>query len=164
MLISLLGTALMLAGISTVGAQDNGAGEGGIKAGTLSCESIAGSKRNLLVTSTVQIACIYESGDVVEKYAGETGISLGIDFSFTSDEKMAWIVIAPSTDVSPGNHALAGKYYGARVEATVGVGVTANVLIGGFEKSFTLQPVSLGGQKGFGVAGGLGYMYLEPAK
>ena len=101
---------------------------------------------------------------VTEKYQGETGIGLGIDLSFKSSETMVWVVIAPSSDVSPGNHALVGKYYGAKAEATIGVGVQANVLVGGGDKSFSLQPVSLGGQTGFGAAGGLGYMYLEKAE
>ncbi|MGH8590163.1 MAG: DUF992 domain-containing protein [Gammaproteobacteria bacterium] len=56
------------------------------------------------------------------------------------------------------------KYTGAKASATAGVGVGANVLIGGGQKSFTLQPLSLTGSTGVGVAGGVGYLYLEPDK
>ena len=35
------------------------------------------------------------------------------------------------------------------------------MLIGGGKKSFTLQPLSLTGSTGLGVASGLGYLYLE---
>ena len=44
-----------------------------------------------------------------------------------------------------------------------GVGVGAQLLIGGFDKSFTLQPFSAGGVKGVGASLGLGYLYLQKA-
>lgn len=141
------------------------AADSGTKIGVLTCEPIQGTKRNLLIHSSVQINCAYEGEDgSSEKYKGETGIGLGIDLSWKQEEIIKWVVIAPSTDVSPGNYALAGKYYGAKAEVTAGVGVQANVLVGGGDKSFTLQPLSLGGQTGFGVAAGLGYLYLEADK
>lgn len=141
----------------TVSAADSGA-----KVGMLTCSQIKGTKRNLLITSSVQVSCKFEGDDgTSENYKGETGIGLGIDLSWKSDEVVKWVVIAASNDVSPNNHALSGKYYGAKAEATAGVGAQANVLVGGGNKSFTLQPVSLGGQTGFGAAGGLGYLYLE---
>lgn len=133
----------------------------GAKFGVLTCEPVAGSKRNLLIRSSVDIICVYEDGDVQEHYKGESGIGLGIDLSWTSNEVMKWTVLAASSDISPDNFALSGKYYGAKAEASAGVGVQANVLIGGGDKSFTLQPLSLGGQTGVGVAAGLGYLYLE---
>lgn len=138
------------------------AAESGAKVGMLTCEQIKGTKINLLIHSSVQINCTYDGEDgSSEKYKGETGIGLGIDLSWKNEEIVKWVVIAPSNDISPNNHALVGKYYGAKAEATIGVGVQANVLVGGGDKSFTLQPVSLGGQTGFGAAGGLGYLYLE---
>ena len=137
-------------------------GGSGAKVGMLTCEQLAGTKRNLLITSSVQVSCTYEGDDgTSESYKGETGIGLGIDLSWKTDEVVKWAVIAASNDVTPNNHALAGKYYGAKAEVTAGVGAQANVLIGGGNKSFTLQPLSLGGQTGFGAAGGLGYLYLE---
>ena len=157
---SILGLCLTAAAF---GFSANASAESGVKVGTLTCKPIQGTKVNLIIRSTVQVNCTYESGSVKEMYAGETGIGLGIDLSFKTDETIGWVVFAPSSDISPGNHALAGKYYGAKAEATAGVGVQANALIGGGDKSFTLQPLSLGGQTGFGAAGGLGYLYLEKA-
>lgn len=142
---------------ATVVAADSGA-----KVGVLTCSQVKGTKRNLLITSSAQVNCTYEGDDGSnEKYKGETGIGLGIDLSWKSEEVVKWVVIAASNDITPNNHALAGKYYGAKAEATAGVGAQANVLVGGGNKSFTLQPLSLGGQTGFGAAGGLGYLYLE---
>jgi len=138
------------------------AAESGAKVGMLTCSQIKGTKTNLLIHSSVQVSCTYEGDDgTSESYKGETGIGLGIDLSWKAEEVVKWVVIAASNDISPNNHALAGKYYGAKAEATAGVGAQANVLVGGGNKSFTLQPVSLGGQTGFGAAGGLGYLYLE---
>ena len=134
----------------------------GAKVGMLTCSQIKGTKTNLLIHSSVQVDCTYQGDDgTSESYKGETGIGLGVDLSWKEDEVVKWVVIAASNDISPNNHALAGKYYGAKAEATAGVGAQANVLVGGGNKSFTLQPVSLGGQTGFGAAGGLGYLYLE---
>ena len=134
----------------------------GAKVGMLTCSQIKGTKTNLLIHSSVQVSCTYQGDDgSSEQYKGETGIGLGVDLSWKSDEIVKWVVIAASKDITPNNYALAGKYYGAKAEATAGVGAQANVLVGGSNKSFTLQPLSLGGQTGFGAAGGLGYLYLE---
>ena len=45
---------------------------------------------------------------------------------------------------------------GVTAQATVGVGVGANVLIGGFDKSITLQPLSVEGNTGLNLAAGIG--------
>ena len=138
------------------------AADSGVKLGVLTCAQVKGTKRNLLITSSAEVSCTYEGEDgSSESYKGETGIALGVDLSWKSEEVVKWVVLAASNDVSVNNHALAGKYVGAKAEATAGVGAQANVLVGGGNKSFTLQPLSLGGQTGFGAAGGLGYLYLE---
>jgi hypothetical protein len=46
-------------------------------------------------------------------------------------------------------------------QATAGVGVGANVLIGGFQRSITLQPLSVEGNKGLNVAAGIGAISLS---
>jgi hypothetical protein len=73
-----------------------------------------------------------------------------------------WDVIAPSSDMRPG--ALAGGYGGVTASATVGVGVGAHVLIGGFDRSISLQPVSVEGNSGLDVAAGIGAMNLKHAR
>ena len=62
-------------------------------------------------------------------------------------------------DLKPG--ALAGHYGGASASLTLGVGGGANVLVGGFDKSIALQPVSVEGQNGLNVAAGVGEMSLK---
>ena len=65
---------------------------------------------------------------------------------------MVWSVYAP-TNRRYG--ALAGHYAGASAEATVGAGVGANALIGGSNRTVTLQPVSVQGQTGLNLAVGV---------
>ena len=71
-----------------------------------------------------------------------------------------WAVLAPVQGVPHG--ALAGTYAGVGGEATAGVGVGANVLIGGTGRAFSLQPVSVEGQVGVNVAGGITTVTLIP--
>ena len=54
-----------------------------------------------------------------------------------------------------------GKYFGTKASAAVGVGAGVQVLLGGFDKSFTLQPLAAGGVKGAGASLGIGYLYLQ---
>jgi hypothetical protein len=68
-------------------------------------------------------------------------------------------VVAPSSDIRAGS--LDGDYVGATASATVGVGVGANVLVGGFDKSIALQPLSVSGNEGLNVAAGIGAISLK---
>ena len=61
--------------------------------------------------------------------------------------------------IAPG--AVAGSYGGATLSGTVGVGVGANVLVGGSSKQITLQPVSVEGSIGLNAAGGIGVVELQ---
>ena len=64
---------------------------------------------------------------------------------------MRWLVLAPSSNIyAPG--ALAGDYLGASAEVTAAVGAGANLLVGGMNGTFTLQPLSLQTQTGLNLA------------
>ena len=93
-----------------------------------------------------------------EHYDG-TISKIGVDIGYTKGGVIIWNVIAPSTDVKPG--ALEGGYGGATGSATVGVGLGANVLLGGSNKSIALQPVSIEGNTGLNVAAGIGGLNLK---
>ena len=79
----------------------------------------------------------------------------------TNQSSIAWAVFAPGK-LKAGS--LKGSYTGASAEATIAVGLGANVLIGGFRKSINLQPISLQAQTGLNVAGGVASLYLERVK
>ena len=66
---------------------------------------------------------------------------------------MVWTVLS-STD-NPATGALVGRYGGVAANASVGVGVGANALIGGSSNSIVLQPLSVQVQTGVNVAVGV---------
>jgi hypothetical protein len=138
--------------------------QGGVQVGVLECKVVPGSRVNLLIRSTADVDCTFDNNGTVERYAGETGIGLGLDLSFRSDEMMHFAVIAASNDVNPGGHALAGKYVGGEATATAGVGLGAKALVGGGNKNFSLQPLALETNKGLGASAGLSFLYIEAAK
>ena len=135
--------------------------EGGIEVGVLNCTVVPGSRVNLLIRSTADVECTYEQNGEIEKYKGETGIALGLDLSFRNNERMAFTVIAASEDVSPGAKALSGKYVGGQVSAAAGLGLGAKALVGGGAKNIGLQPLAIETSTGLGIAGGLGFLYIE---
>jgi uncharacterized protein DUF992 len=133
------------------------ASEAGVKAGTLTCNVSSGW--GFILGSSKDIRCSYSPGEKrYEHYQGQIK-KFGVDIGYTQEGVIVWGVFAPSTDVQPG--ALAGDYVGATASATVGVGVGAHALVGGSGKSFTLQPLSVEGNTGLNVAGGIGALNLK---
>jgi hypothetical protein len=58
---------------------------------------------------------------------------------------------------------LAGHFGGVGANATVGVGIGANLLVGGSDNSISLQPLSLQGQTGLSAVAGVVDVDLRPA-
>ena len=133
----------------------------GVQLGVLKCNVVPGSRVNLIIRSTADVECSFNNAGTVENYVGETGIGLGLDLSFKTDEKMHFAVFAASSDVSAGSHALAGKYVGAELSAAAGVGLGAKALVGGSNDSFSLQPLALETSEGLGASGGLSFLYIQ---
>ena len=141
------------------------ASDWGPELGILVCTAVPGSGYNLLITSSVDIKCEFTDAEGnKEHYVGETGIGLGVNLNFKAEEKIAFTVFGVSSDYTIGSHALAGKFVGGKASATVGVGTGVAVLIGGGEDNFTLQPLALEANKGFGAAAGLGYLFIQADK
>ena len=93
-----------------------------------------------------------------EHYTGELR-RYGVDIGYTSNATLIWGVVAPTSDIGTG--ALEGDYGGASAQVTAGLGVGANALIGGFDRSIALQPVSVEGNTGLAVAAGAGVITLR---
>lgn len=132
-----------------------------VKVGTLSCE-ISGAV-GMVIGSQKQLSCGFSPSDRAwrrERYVG-TMSRLGLDLGATSGGRLIWNVYAPT---SARRYALAGNYGGASAEATVGVGLGANVLVGGSNRTIALQPLSIQGQVGASVAGGIAELALRPAR
>jgi hypothetical protein len=122
-----------------------------VQVGTLACDISGGL--GLIIGSQQTLNCSFRPSTPgpPEFYAG-TLTKLGLSLGVTTGGVMIWAVYAP-TSGPPGG--LAGSYVGATAEATVGAGVGANVLIGGSNRTFALQPLSLQDQTGLNVAAGV---------
>lgn len=122
--------------------------------GLLECVIDGGT--GFVIGSEKDLSCTFsgiEAGRPAEPYFGVVR-KFGLDLGTTGTQVMQWAVFAPTSDpFGPG--ALAGDYVGATAEATVGVGAGANVLVGGSNQTFTLQPVSVQAQTGLNVALGV---------
>jgi len=68
-------------------------------------------------------------------------------------------VFAPTA--GPRRGALAGDYVGADASVALGAGLGANALVGGFQRSLTLQPLSVEAQSGVALAAGVASMTLR---
>lgn len=127
--------------------------------GALTCNISGGP--GFIITSSKALACTFKpTRGRQETYVG-TIRKFGLDIGATTKGRIVWAVLAPSSSVRAG--ALAGDYVGVSAEATVGAGVQANALVGGFNKSINLQPLSVGGQTGLNIAAGVSELTLESA-
>jgi hypothetical protein len=127
----------------------------GVKVGTLVCNVEGGI--GFIIGSSKPMSCTFNGNAGTERYGGVIN-KFGVDIGITGKQVMSWVVFAPGS-VKPG--ALAGTYVGATAEATAAIGAGANVLIGGFNKNITLQPVSVSGQTGLNVAAGVAELVLH---
>jgi len=143
--------AAILAASTAVPAFTTPAHANGIRVGTLRCAM--GGSVAFIVGSHKDMTCTFQSIDPnfpIETYYGSID-KLGIDVGMTDQTYMVWCVIAPTWNAyEPGR--LAGNYFGATTEATAGVGVGANALVGGLWNTFALQPISVQVQSGINAA------------
>jgi hypothetical protein len=129
----------------------------GVKVGTLTCHVASGW--GFVFGSSKDMRCNFTSASgYSEHYVGSVS-KFGVDIGYTSSAVIIWAVFAPNSGTKHG--ALAGGYAGATASATAGVGAGVNVLVGGFDRSITLQPVSIEGNTGLNVAAGIGAMSLK---
>jgi uncharacterized protein DUF992 len=134
--------------------------QAGVRVGTLSCNVAAGW--GFIFGSSKALRCVFSGAPGhYDHYAGTIN-KFGVDIGYTQGGVLVWAVFAPTAHIGPG--ALAGSYVGATGSATVGVGAGANVLIGGSNRTISLQPVSIEGNTGLNVAAGIGAINLRFAR
>jgi hypothetical protein len=129
----------------------------GVKVGTLTCNVASGW--GLVFGSSKDLRCVFRQNDRRNVHYEGSIAKYGVDVGYTEGGVLIWGVVAPTSDMKPG--ALTGDYVGVGAGATVGVGVGANVLVGGFNKSVSLQPLSVSGNQGLNVAAGIGSISLK---
>ena len=146
----LAGVALVIA-FGAVSAPAAAQGAERVQAGVLSCDISGGL--GLIIGSQKQVSCLFtpSQGGPREVYVG-TISKFGLDIGATAGGRMERA------------GALAGRYGGVGGEATVGVGAGVNVLVGGSNRTVSLQPLAVEGQAGLNVAGGVTELELRPAR
>lgn len=128
--------------------------------GTLDCEISGGF--GFIVASRKELTCMFTPAGrgPREVYVGAIS-KFGLDIGVTAGAQMMWSVHAETT---ARRAALAGSYVGASAEVTVALGLGANVLVGGSDRTVTLQPLSMQGQRGLNAAAGVTELRLSPAR
>ena len=138
------------------------ASAGDVKLGVLTCEIEGGT--GVIIGSTKDVLCTYRPANkelAPENYHG-TISKIGLDIGVTGETRITWAVLAPNADLyAPG--ALAGDYVGASAEASAAIGVGANALVGGSNRTFSLQPLSVQAQTGVNLAVGVTEFKLRTA-
>ena len=128
-----------------------------VRAGGLTCNT--GVRVGLVVGSRQRMTCIFHSNSGEQyRYSG-TITRAGLDVGISGGGRLFWGVFAPTSHVGPG--ALRGRYVGASGSAAFGVGLGANVLVGGSHRTITLQPLSVEGQFGVNLALGVAGLKLQ---
>jgi hypothetical protein len=123
-----------------------------VQAGILTCRG--GPSVGLIVGSVQRFTCVFRPSDrtqPAQTYSARVG-RVGLDLGVTFGSRLAWAVFAPSRSVARG--ALAGTFVGGSASVALGMGAGANVLVGGSQNAFALQPLSVEGMAGFSVAVG----------
>jgi len=128
--------------------------------GVLECRS-PGSV-GLIVGSVTNFGCVLRiTGHPDDLYTARI-TKVGVDLGITGETGLSWAVFAPTVQIGPG--ALSGNYAGVDASAAIGVGVGGNAMVGGSNNTYALQPLSVQGQTGINVAGGVQSMELRPGR
>jgi hypothetical protein len=127
-----------------------------VEAGVLTCRVAGGA--GFVFGSTKDLTCTFEHQGKRESYGGSI-TKFGIDVGVTNVATLSWAVLTTTTALP--RSALAGNYAGVSGEATVGVGIGANALVGGSSSSIVLQPLSVQSQQGLNIAAGIASLTLH---
>jgi len=131
--------------------------DGGVKVGTLTCNASSGW--GLVFGSSRDLRCTFSPASGRAEHYDGTISKFGADIGYVSSAVIVWTVVAPTASLAPG--ALNGNYGGATASASIAAGLGGNVLVGGSISSIALQPLSIEGNAGLNVAGGIAAISLQ---
>jgi len=155
-MLSRLGVALSALGLVTGGLAFGTPAQADVRVGVMTCDMDGGF--GYILGSSRGLHCTFvPAAGAAEHYAG-TISKFGVDIGYVQNAVIVWSVVAPTVALPSGS--LTGTYGGATASATIGVGVGANVLVGGSSDTISLQPVSIEGGTGLNVSGGFASMSL----
>jgi hypothetical protein len=147
------GTALALMAMQPVAQQYS-------RSGMLACAM--SPTIGLIVGSHQTMRCEFRPERGPPEYYSGVINRIGLDLGITAGGQMAWAVLVNSQ--VPMRYVLTGTYVGGSGDISLGVGVGANLLIGGNNSSVALQPLSIEGQVGLNLALGIASLQLRPAR
>jgi hypothetical protein len=153
MLRSSLFAAVMLVSASAIPAS----AQQQVQAGVLECRG--GGSVGFVIGSVTELSCIYRPDFGPRQLYTAVMRRAGVDLGGTAVSSLVWGVFAPTQQIGLGD--LSGNYGGVTAGAAVGVGAGANVMYGGSNNSFALQPLSVEGQVGLNVFAGVAGLELR---
>jgi hypothetical protein len=107
----------------------------------------------------VGFRCVFRSNATGRHYSYAGAISrIRLDVAVTGG-RLFWGVFAATSHVGYG--VLRGSYVGASGNVSFGLGLGANVLVGGSDRTIFLQPLSIEGQDGANLALGVARLTLR---
>jgi len=119
-----------------------------VEIGRLSCDVDGGL--GFIIGSSKDMSCAFIRAGQETEYFDGTIKKLGLDIGFTAASRIEWLVFSANPSQVE-ESSLAGTYVGASSEASLGVGLGANWLVGGSERGVALQPWSAQGSLGLNL-------------
>lgn len=128
------------------------------KAGMLTCNT--GPSVGFVVGGRQTLACQFMpiGPYPLENYVGDI-TTVGLDIGANSGGALIWAVFMPTRGAQYGS--LGGNYGGVTGDVSLGIGAGANLLVGGSDRSITLQPFSVEGSTGINLAVGVSGLVLR---
>ncbi|HXL69515.1 MAG TPA: DUF992 domain-containing protein [Xanthobacteraceae bacterium] len=129
-----------------------------VEVGTLDCQ-VAPSV-SFIVGSVRELRCVFlpNRGSRPHHYRGIVR-RVGVDIGASAGGRLVWAVYAPTYNINRKD--LVGNYGGASAGIAAGAGVGANALWGGSRNTIALQPISVEGSLGVGIAAGVAGLELR---
>jgi hypothetical protein len=128
-----------------------------LKVGVLQCHLSGGVGMILMMNQALDCVFRSQSGGPTSHYIGRL-TNVGANIGISGPGRMVWGVLA-ATNLAPG--ALAGDFVGAQGSVAVGAGAGGAVLVGGSNRSISLQPISVSVGSGLNLSAGIGSLNLQ---
>lgn len=151
-------SSILVALAAVVLSAGSAAAQSRVEVGVLDCR---GATKSFIVGSVTDMRCTFRRSDRRgDRYRYRATINrIGPDISIFETTVVRWAVFARTRQIGPGD--LRGSYGGIGAGASVGVGLGANALIGGSNNTIALQPLSVQGHTGLGIAVGIAGLTLR---
>lgn len=128
------------------------------RVGTLECR--VAPNVSFIIGSVKYMNCVFRSsrGGRPHRYTARNS-RIGLDLNISAGGVFAWAVFAENERLYHGD--LRGRYAGASGNIALGLGIGGNALVGGSRNTVALQPLSIEGQVGVGLALGVTELVLR---